>query len=128
MSLKLEIVTPNGKIFSGNVKKVTFPGIDGEFGVLPGHTPLITTLKAGIIEINAENEHDVVAIDWGYVDIKDDNINVLVDKAILVDGDDESEIKKALDEANELLKSVEDSNIAYAYTESKLESAAKLKI
>ena len=50
-TLKLEIVTPEGQIFSNDVKSVTLPGSEGEFGVLPHHASLVTLLNAGIIDI-----------------------------------------------------------------------------
>jgi F-type H+-transporting ATPase subunit epsilon len=50
-TIRLSIVTPNGMIFDGNVKTVTLPGKEGEFGVLPGHASLVSALTVGVIEI-----------------------------------------------------------------------------
>ena len=50
-TLKLEIVTPEGQIFSDDIKDVTLPGSEGEFGVYPGHASLVSLLQAGVIDI-----------------------------------------------------------------------------
>ena len=50
-TMKLEIVTPHGEIFKGNVKSATFPGAEGEFGVLPEHASLDSLLEGGVIDI-----------------------------------------------------------------------------
>ena len=64
-TIHLEIVTPEGLIFSNDAKMVVLPGADGEFGVLPGHASLVSLLKIGVVDIeNLDGSHDAVAIDW----------------------------------------------------------------
>ena len=102
-TLKLEIVTPEGQIFSNNVKSVTLPGSEGEFGVLPNHASLVTLLNAGIIDIElGDGNHDVVAINWGHVKVDENSVTVLADGAVSIGGSSESEIAKSLDAAKEL--------------------------
>ena len=76
--LKLELVTPYRLVLSQEVDEVTAPGTLGEFGVLPGHTPLLTTLKVG--ELTYRQGHDLfhVAVNWGYVEVENDVVTVLV--------------------------------------------------
>jgi F-type H+-transporting ATPase subunit epsilon len=127
-TLKLEIVTPEGQIFSNNVKSVTLPGNEGEFGVLPNHASLVTLLNAGIIDIElGDGNHDVVAINWGHVKVDENSVTVLADGAISVGGSSESEIAKSLDAAKELLKSIGDSDMAIAIATSRMESITKLR-
>ncbi len=127
-TLKLEIVTPEGQIFSNNVKSVTLPGSEGEFGVLPNHASLVTLLNAGIIDIElGDGNHDVVAINWGHVKVDENSVTVLADGAISVGGSSESEIAKSLDAAKELLKSIGDSDMAIAIATSRMESITKLR-
>ena len=127
-TLKLEIVTPEGQIFSNNVKSVTLPGSEGEFGVLPYHASLVTLLNAGIIDIElGDGNHDVVAINWGHVKVDENSVTVLADGAISVGGSSESEIAKSLDAAKELLKSIGDSDMAIAIATSRMESITKLR-
>lgn len=124
--MKLEIVTPLGKIFAGNIKEVTLPGSEGEFGVLENHTPVVSTLKAGVIDIVKEDgKKDVVAINWGYVDVSPKCVNVLVDEAVAVAGMDDSEIANNLAAASKLMEDFAECNVALAYVKGKMESAAK---
>jgi len=53
--MKLEIITPDKKLFEGNVKSAVFPGSEGSFGVLDNHAPMIATLKAGVVQLTEEN-------------------------------------------------------------------------
>ena len=123
--MKMEIVTPHGKIFDGDIKSVTLPGSEGEFGVLPSHASLVTTLKGGVIEIEmADGKKELVAVNWGHVKVDGEKITVLADGAVAIGGDG-SEIAKSLQEAKDLIKSISDSDIAIAAATAKLETAAK---
>ena len=127
-TLKLEIVTPIGQIFANDVKSVTLPGSEGEFGVLPNHASLVTLLQAGVIDIELKNgKHDVVAINWGHVKVDENSVTVLVDGAISIGGSSESEIAKSLEDAKELIKSMSDSDIAIAIATSKIDSIVKTR-
>ena len=124
--MKISIVTPLGKIYEGEVKEATFPGIEGEFGVLDGHSPLITNLKPGLISLKKENgKEEVIAINWGYVEVTPDHINVLADGAVPVIGTTESEIAKAIEKAKQLIKDASDSDALVATVTSKIESVAR---
>ena len=114
-TIKIEIVTPNGAIFSGDIKSVTLPGSEGEFGVLPKHASLVTLLNAGVIEIvKVNDEKELVAINWGHVTVTETNITVLADGAVSLSGDSESEIATALNDAKELINSIGDSSLTTA--------------
>lgn len=127
-TLKLEIVTPIGQIFANDVKSVTLPGSEGEFGVLPNHASLVTLLQAGVIDIELKNgDHDVVAINWGHVKVDENSVTVLADGAISIGGSSESEIAKSLEDAKELIKSMSDSDIAIAIATSKIDSIVKTR-
>ena len=123
--MKLEIVAPLGKIYEGEVKEITLTGEDGEFGVLDGHAPLVSTLKAGVIDIKKDNGEELVAINWGYVEVTPDHVNVLVDGAVPVSGSSESEIAEAIEKAKQLIKDAADSDALVAAVEAKIESAAR---
>ncbi|MDD4505873.1 MAG: ATP synthase F1 subunit epsilon [Sulfurospirillaceae bacterium] len=127
-TLKLEIVTPIGQIFANDVKSVTLPGSEGEFGVLPHHASLVTLLQAGVIDIELKDgNHDVVAINWGHVKVDENSVTVLADGAISIGGSSESEIAKSLEDAKELIKSMSDSDIAIAIATSKIDSIVKTR-
>ncbi len=124
--LKLEIVTPNGVIFDKDVKQVTLPGSEGEFGVLARHASLVSLLTTGVIVIETkENKTIAVAINSGYVKVEEEKTTCIVDGAVALDGED-NDISKALESAKELLKSTEASNIAIASAITKVEQMAKI--
>lgn len=127
-TLKLEIVTPEGQIFAQDVKSVTLPGSEGEFGVLPHHASLVTLLQAGVIDIELQNgNHDVVAINWGHVKVDENSVTVLADGAVSIGGSSESEIARSLEAAKELIRSMSDSDVAIAIATSKIESITKAR-
>lgn len=80
-ALKLSLVTPAGVAASTAVDYVTAPGFHGEFGVLPGHTPFITRLLAGVIAFNESGQQRVFAIGSGLVEINNNEVLALVDFA-----------------------------------------------
>ncbi len=123
--MKLEIVTPNGVIFDDEVKQVTLPGSEGEFGVLPKHATLVSLLDTGVIVIEkADGSEVAVAINSGYVKVDEEKTTCIVDGAVALSGED-SNLAKALDEAKELLKKAESSSIAIASAVSKVEQIGK---
>jgi len=127
-TLKLEIVTPQGLIFQGDVKSVTFPGEEGEFGVLPKHASLLSLLKPGVIEFEkADGSKESIVINWGHVKVDENKATVLVDSAIALAGETESEISKAIKEAKELVERASENKAALATVEVRIEKAAKMK-
>ncbi len=122
--MKLEIVAPLGKIYEGEVKEVTLPGADGEFGVLDGHAPLVSTLKAGVVDIKKDSGEELVAINWGYAEITPEKINMIVDEAVPLTSEGH-DIADAVAKAKKLMKDFAESDQAVAYTEGRIESAAR---
>ncbi len=123
-TLKLSIVAPNGQIFSDDVKTVTLPGKEGEFGVLPGHASLVSSLTVGVIIIEKENSTEAVAINWGHVKVSEDSVDVLVDGAVALTSGEDSEISKNIEAAKELVNSVKDTGVSMAAVESRINSFA----
>ncbi len=126
-TLKLEIVTPEGLIFQNDVKSVTFPGEEGEFGVLPKHASLLSLLKPGVIEITLpDGKQESIVINWGHVKVDENKAVALVEGAIPLAGGSESEIAKRIEEAKKLLESASESKAALAAVEARIEKAAKI--
>ncbi|BCX78948.1 ATP synthase F1 subunit epsilon [Campylobacter sp. 19-13652] len=124
--LHLEIVTPEGLVFSGDVASVVLPGSDGEFGVLPRHAALISLLQAGVIDITGlENKRDVVAINWGYAEVDEHKVTVLADGAVYLHGSDDSELAINLTKAKELISAASSETTAFAATIAKLDDMAR---
>ncbi|ANE36416.1 ATP synthase, F1 complex, epsilon subunit [Campylobacter iguaniorum] len=127
-TIHLEIITPEGLIFSNDTKMVVLPGSEGEFGVLPGHASLVSLLRVGVVDIeNVDGTHDAVAIDWGYAKIDENKIVVLADGAVYVSGNTESELAQSIVKAKELVSSMSDRNGIFATALSRIENAARAK-
>ena len=94
-TIKLEIVTPEAKIFSDDVDMVTLTGTEGEMGILPQHMPLMTQLVAG--EIIAQKGKDTIflAVGDGFVQVTGDRVAILTDMAIEADDIDEAKAEEA---------------------------------
>ncbi len=122
---KLEIVTPTGVIFDNEVKQVTLPGAEGEFGVLPRHAALVSLLETGVIVIDkADGSEVAVAINSGYVKVEEEKTTCIVDGAVAISGDD-SDLAKAIEEAKKLLESAKASSTVIATAVSKIERVGK---
>ncbi len=76
--MKIEIITPDKKLYEGTIKSATFPGSEGSFGILKDHAPLIGTLKAGKIELTDETNTKLeFAINGGVVEVLKNKVIVL---------------------------------------------------
>jgi F-type H+-transporting ATPase subunit epsilon len=123
--MKLEIVTPEGVIFDDEVKQVTVPGGEGEFGVLAGHAAVVSLLDTGVISIERKDDRVVqVAINGGYVKVDEGKTLCMVDGAVALSGDD-TNLAKAIAEAKELLEKAQSSSTTIAAAISKVESIKK---
>ncbi|HTH46607.1 MAG TPA: ATP synthase F1 subunit epsilon [Candidatus Limnocylindria bacterium] len=89
-TLKLEIVTPEAKIYSEDVDMVTIPGTEGELGIYPMHIPLMTQVSAGEITARKNGQDHFLAIGDGFVQITGDRVAILSDMAIRAENIDEA--------------------------------------
>ena len=103
-TLKLEVVTPERKTYSEDVDMVTIPGMDGEYGVLPLHVPLITALKAGELRIQKSGQETSLATGGGFAEVMPDRVTILTDAAINASDIDESAVQAAIDRAKVALE------------------------
>ncbi len=78
---KLEIITPQRVVFSGPVRQVQAPGIGGRFGILYNHTPFLTTLRIGAIEVDTENGKKWFAASGGFAEVMENKMSILVETA-----------------------------------------------
>lgn len=120
-SIHLEVVTPMGMIYDGEANTVVLPGSEGEFGVLKGHASLVSSLKAGVIDIQKENDkHELIAIDSGYAEVNEFKITVLAKGAVAINAS--GEVAQNLAKAKELIKSMSSDNAALATTFANIDS------
>lgn len=128
-TLRLDIVTPEGEIFKRDVKSVTLPGSEGEFGVYPGHVSLVSLLKSGEVNIkNVDGTEDNIIINWGYAKVDELSVDVLVDGAVAIIGKTQTELAKTIEQAKELVKSIQDSSVMIAAVEARIENIGKSKL
>ncbi len=80
--LRLEVVTPTGIAVRADVDEVEAPSVDGEFGVLPGHVPLLAALRAGVVTFRSAGRTVVVAVGPGFADTRPDRLSILTDRCI----------------------------------------------
>ena len=99
--LTLEIVTPTKVLYEGKIDEVTAPGIEGEFGVLPGHTPFLTFLATGELSYKVEGKERFVAVDGGFIEVTPTRVIAIVDEAEYAEDINIEEAEQRLRELSE---------------------------
>ena len=104
-TLQVEVVTPDGQVYAGDVAMVVLPGVDGELGVLPRHQPLVTLLAIGETRIRTmDDEWDYIASGIGYAQVLFDKVLVVVDHGERAGGIDVSRAEEAQRRARERMR------------------------
>jgi len=111
--LMLEIVTPERMAFSGKVEEVTIPGSEGEFGVLRGHTPLLSFVDIGVLNFTQENKKTYYAVNTGYTEVTARKVTVLVETAERAGNIDVERAKRAKGRAEERLAKMSKEDVDY---------------
>ncbi|MGE9294498.1 MAG: ATP synthase F1 subunit epsilon, partial [Puniceicoccales bacterium] len=124
MPLTLEIVTPEGKAFSGEVADVVLPTANGDVDILPGHQPMMTILEPGEIQATMDTGREYLAVDKGFARIQNDVVSVLSEGAINVQEIDLNFVEDARQKAEAALKKAREEGHDAAQIE-KLESLAR---
>ena len=110
--MKLEIVTPDGVIFDDEIKQVTIPGSEGEFGVLADHASLVSLLKAGVMVIETADSKEIsVAVNGGYVKVEEKKTLCVVDGAVALHAEG-TDLASKIEEAKILLEKAQSSSQA----------------
>ena len=109
-TMRIDVVSAEEAIYSGEAEFVVLPGIAGELGIYPRHTPLITQIKAGTVRIKVPGkaEEEVVYVQGGFLEVQPDHINVLSDTAIRATDLDEAKVLEAKRQAEEALRARND--------------------
>jgi F-type H+-transporting ATPase subunit epsilon len=124
MPLTLEIVTPEGKAYTGEVDDVVLPTANGEVDILPGHQPMLTIIEPGEIQATTGGSREYLAVDKGFARIQNDVVSVLSDGAINVQEIDLNFVEDARSRAEEALAKARAEGHDPAMIE-KLESVAR---
>ncbi len=112
--IRLDVVTPYGLVLSEDVDELTATGTEGEFGVLPGHVPFITTLNIGMLVIKKDGQTVFVFVSSGYAEVTFDKVVVLADSAERAEEIDVDRAVAARQRAEDRLKQAEKIDFARA--------------
>jgi len=127
-TLKLEIITPEAKVYSEDVEMVTLPGAEGEMGIYPMHVPLMTQVLAGEVVARKGGQDQFLAVGEGFVEITGTSVSVLTDMAIKAENIDESKAEEARKRAEaRLAEKLDDTEVA-SVNAALAHSLAQLKV
>src|ERR1044071_263038 len=127
-TLKLEIVTPDAKVFSEDVDMVTLPGVEGEMGIYPNHVPLMTQIVPGEIVARKAGQDYHLAVGEGFVEITGERVAILTDMAIRAENIDEAKAEEARKRAEARLSEKLDDEEAAMVSAALAHSLAQLKV
>ena len=127
-TLKLEIVTPEAKVYSEDVDMVTLPGVEGEMGIFPMHVPLMTQLVAGEIDVRKGGQDYFLAVGDGFVEVTGDRVSILTDMAIRAENIDEAKAEEARKRAEARLAEKLDAEEIAAVNAAMAQSLAQLNV
>jgi len=103
MSIRCEIVSQDRMVFEGDADMVTLPGTDGEMGILPHHSPLLTTLRFGFIKVRTKDKEEIFTVAGGVAEVQPDLVTILADAAENVEEIDTARAEEARKRAEEYL-------------------------
>lgn len=104
--MKCKIVSSTSEIFSGKIKSLMATSSEGELGIMPGHTPLLTSLRPGPVRIiDTQDTESLLYVSGGFLEVQSNEVNILADTVIRSDDLDAARIAKAKVEVKALLKS-----------------------
>jgi len=94
-TIRLEIATPEAMVYSDDVEMVTIPGVDGQMGILPQHTRLMTYLVPGEMIVRKDGRDNFLAIGEGLVEVTNTRVSIATNMAIAADKIDETAVEEA---------------------------------
>ena len=103
MALQLDVITPERRLLSEQADAVTVPGLGGELGILPGHTPLISALQTGVLSYTQGGTTRRLLVSGGFVEVSGDRVSVLADLAEQPEEIDAARARTERDEAERRL-------------------------
>ena len=127
-TLKLEIVTPRGTVYSDNVEMITLPGVTGQIGVYPQHVPLITQMVPGEMIVRKDGSDQFIATGEGLIEVTARRVAILTDLAIPADRIDEAKAEEARQRAEARLREKLSAEEVAAVNASLARSLAQLRV
>ena len=107
MALHFELVSPEKLLFSGGVEQVDVPGVEGDFGVLEGHAPLVATLRPGILTVHMADGAQKIVVLGGFAEVSDKGLTIVADLADSVEDFDKGLLAKHIGEIEEKITKTE---------------------
>ncbi len=101
--IQLDVITPERRLVSEPVDAVTLPGLGGELGILPGHTPLISQLQTGVLSYTQAGTTRRLLVSGGFVEVNADRVSVLADMAETPDEVDSASARQEREQAERAL-------------------------
>jgi len=98
--LSLEVVAPEKMVMSKTVDMVTISGTEGDFGVLPGHAALVSSIRPGFLEIEADKETEKMFIGGGFIEVLEDKVSILATEVLSAEQIDISDCEKKISKCN----------------------------
>jgi F-type H+-transporting ATPase subunit epsilon len=124
--LKVELVTPERRVLACEASTVALPGAEGELGVLPGHLPLLTTLRPGTLTVtHLDARVETFAVSTGFAEVMPDRVTVLTDSAEAAAAIDITQAKAALADAEQALASPQAASIEASASAEEIASAQR---
>ena len=124
MSLTLEIVTPESKVYSEEIDHVVVPTANGKINILPNHVPIIDKLVAGDLKVEINGNQEYLAVSSGFVEVYSNKVSILTDEALVISALDDASIDEAVKRAQNALSEGKKSNLDLAAIQ-KLEASAR---
>lgn len=126
--LKLEIVTPEEKIYSDDVEYVELPGLKGDMGIYPQHVPLLTQIVPGELKVRKDGKDFFLAVGEGFVKITGQKVSVLTDMAVKEADIDEAAVEKAIKRAQDAMSEKLSAEETATVQATLMKSLAQLKV
>jgi F-type H+-transporting ATPase subunit epsilon len=109
-----DLVSPEKLAFSGEVDQVDVPGVEGDFGVLAGHAPVVAAVRPGILTITSGGAHQKIIVLGGLAEVSEKGLTVLADVATSLQELDRAQFAETISEMEENLKEKEGSELDHA--------------
>jgi F-type H+-transporting ATPase subunit epsilon len=127
-TLRLEIVTPEAKVYSQDVEMVTLPAVNGQIGVLPQHIRLMTQMVPGEMIVRKDGHDDFLAVGEGLVEVTNERVSIVTNMAVAVESIDEAAAEEARQRAAARLKEKLSSEEVASVNASLARSLAQLNV
>ncbi len=107
-AFKFDLVSPERMVLSVQAQSVVVPGAEGDFTVLSNHAPVMTTLRAGLVNVTVDSRETLIFVRGGFADVTNAGVTVLAEQALLLDELDNSKLAEQIKNAEEDLRDAQD--------------------